>query len=60
VIYLGNNGDDYGANDCGNGKTSYDITLGPEPVKVGFSRGTLASNYDYATVTGHFSWLVTF
>jgi hypothetical protein len=62
IIYVGNSDHDYGANanGCENNNVAFDITLGPEPVKVGLTKGTLSYSLDYATVVGHYSWLVTF
>ena len=55
IIYLANGANDYGAKneDCSSGSITIDVTLGPEPVKVGLTRLTSGE-------TNHFSWIVTF
>ena len=60
VIYVGNDEHDYGVASEGWDCITFDVTLGPEPVKVGITKGTLDSSRDYATVVGHYYWLVTF
>jgi hypothetical protein len=56
IIYLGNDRHDYGANFCDNGDVAFDITLGPEPVKVGLQDGFI----DSKVLSNHFYWVVTF
>ena len=57
IIYLGNDSHDYGASHCGTFATGngikIDITLGPEPVKVGLTSGT-------DDIIDHYYWIVTF
>jgi len=60
IIYLANSWADYGASDCGSYQIVVDVTLGPEPVKVGLTRSILDANYDYATTTNGYYWIVTF
>ena len=57
MIYLGNDEDDYGATKCTQSNfVKFDITFGPEPVKVGFQDGIV----DGETLPNHFHWIVTF
>ena len=54
IIYLANNQYDYGASTCGSyDQIVIDVTLGPEPVKVGKS-------YNYAETENSYHWIVTF
>ena len=56
IIFLGNDRYDYGGTYCNGGGVEFDITLGPEPVKVGLSSWV---TMDVAP-PNHFYWLVTF
>ena len=62
VIYLANSQYDYGVTSCDDGGISIDVTLGPEPVKVGLTMGLLFPTVggDPTPTTGHYSWIVTF
>ena len=52
IIFLGNDRYDYGATACDSGGVKFDVTLGPEPVKV----GRTSHSYGFS---GN-DWIVTF
>ena len=60
IIYLGNDPVDYGASDCGNAGLKFDVTLGPEPVKVAIADGLCYVSSDYIACNNNYDWIVTF